>query len=115
MVEKVLKSGDITNISQTASRHDSILIPIRHPGRPPRVFDARCSVPPSEHPKADAMSVRRKGAKMLGRIVRKRASPSKAKAKVAPAPRGGRDLGGGRDWNADFQGVEVSFIRMAQE
>jgi hypothetical protein len=45
---------------------------------------------------------------MLGRIVRKRVSPPKAKADMAQAPRGGRHLGGGIRWNADFQGVEVS-------
>jgi hypothetical protein len=56
-----------------------------------------------------------KGQKMLGRIVRKRVSPPKAKADMAQAPRGGRHLGGGIRWNADFQGVEVSFIRVVQE
>lgn len=50
---------------------------------------------------------------MLGRIVTKRVPPPKAKAEMAPAPRGGRDLGGGVCWNADFQGVEVNFVRVA--
>jgi hypothetical protein len=63
VVEKVLKSADSTNISPKVSRYGSILIPIHHPDRLLRVFEARCSVPPSERLEADAMSVRRKGAK----------------------------------------------------
>lgn len=97
--------------AQKASRHDSILIPIHHLDRPPRIFKARCSIPPSEHSKADAISVRtERGKKMIRRIVRKIVSPPKARAKdgVSASRRSRSWWRSG--WNADFQGVEASFL-----